>query len=294
MKKILNTFIYCLFGFMISSCSKNESLSSESNSAEGIEPDINFSSNSGNSKYSYFFADTDNSIGFSSLKPDPLTEYSTVENVSSSEVDKQTKISLHNRVLIPSVNTEHVKLNSSISNNIYGHKVNFKIPISNQSTNQFFSSVNGAKNTGSETQAEFEMYVPELIEITSPKNKSSSDLFLPCYYDGFILEWNADEKNGNGLVVIAEYKGMNAIPSNDTDEYIMNIDIIENDNGSTILNTSLFEGIPDLSLVDITLMRGNIDVHEIQGKLHKFYGESHEKLPIVLMRNFDSIEIVQD
>ncbi len=111
-----------------------------------------------------------------------------------------------------------------------------------------------------------------------------------CYYKDFLLEWNADPNNKEGLVIIAEYFGNNAIPTNDNNDHIFNTDIIKEDNGQAILNNDLFKNIPDLGIVHLILLRGNVKIEEIEGQLYKFFGESHVRMPIILVKNLNSIE----
>ena len=77
-----------------------------------------------------------------------------------------------------------------------------------------------------------------------------------CYYEGMEIDWNADQTNANGIVIVAEWNGPTLYgPSQDTT--IVNVDIV-NDTGTTILNTDLFSGIPENALVHLWLIRGDI------------------------------------
>jgi hypothetical protein len=133
------------------------------------------------------------------------------------------------------------------------------------------------------------MYVPELLHITSPNIENPEDLLPYCYYDNFVLGWNADPQNENGLVVVVEWNGTD-LYGNEYKEYVRSADIIKNDNGSCVLNNALFDGIPHGALVNIQLIRGNIDV---EGKIiHEdgseeyfvFVAASQAILPIILVR----------
>ena len=77
-----------------------------------------------------------------------------------------------------------------------------------------------------------------------------------CYYDNFIVEWNEDIANENGVILIAEWNGVTAHgPTQNTS--IANVDLVE-DTGLATLNTDLFEGMPDEALVDLWFIRGNL------------------------------------
>lgn len=67
-------------------------------------------------------------------------------------------------------------------------------------------------------------------------------------------------------------------------------DIIKNDNGKVVLNTSLFIDIPNLALVDLILLRGNVKIEEIDGETYKFYAETHQRLPIILVKDLSTVQ----
>jgi len=110
-----------------------------------------------------------------------------------------------------------------------------------------------------------------------------------CYCEGFVLEWNADPNNEEGLVIIAEYFGENVIPENSDDSHLQNVDMIENDNGKVVLNASIFNNIPNLAMVDLILLRGNVKIEEIDGETFKFYAETHQRMPIILVKDLSSV-----
>jgi hypothetical protein len=70
---------------------------------------------------------------------------------------------------------------------------------------------------------------------------------------------------------------------------VVNTDFIEADNGRIVLDKDLFKGIPNLSMVDIILLRGNVSIEEIDKKTYKFYAETHVRLPIVLVKDLTTI-----
>jgi hypothetical protein len=128
------------------------------------------------------------------------------------------------------------------------------------------------------------MYVPELVEITMPTIETEADLFPYCYYKDFVIGWIADNKNRDGLVVLAEWLGTK-IGEEKEDVYIRNIDIITEDLGEAVLNDKLFDNIPDNALTYITLLRGNIELLDIEDQSYRIFGESHVVLPMILVRD---------
>jgi len=117
---------------------------------------------------------------------------------------------------------------------------------------------NGVMRAPSQNDASTTMYVPELLEITSPHIATAEELLPYCYYKNFVLGWNADTQNKNGLVVVVEWNGKD-IYGNEYKEYVRSVDIITNDNGRAVLNNALFDGIPQGALASIQLIRGNIE-----------------------------------
>ena len=173
-------------------------------------------------------------------------------------------------------------MSKSQINDVFGSELSIKIKPSQGTTFK-----NG------EGEMEIEMYVPKKINITNPKIENDKDLMPYCHYEDFVLEWNADPKNEEGLVVVAEYYGATAIPGEDSSPSIINTDIIEEDNGKTVLDNDLWEGIPNSAVVYLSLLRGNVKLEEVDGKVVKFYAETHAELPIVLIKDMNTVQLEQ-
>ena len=92
---------------------------------------------------------------------------------------------------------------------------------------------------------------------------------------------------------MAEYLGMSAIPEKDKNSNIINTDIIEEDNGKVILDNDLWKGIPNTAVVYLSLLRGNIQLEEVDDKIIKFYAETHAELPIILIKDLDVSQLEQ-
>ena len=81
--------------------------------------------------------------------------------------------------------------------------------------------------------------------------------YLPsCYYNNFVVEWNPDQENQNGVVIIAEWNGCTMHQPAEPVSWA-NIDIVP-DNGLATLSTGLFNKMPDQALVNLWLIRGNL------------------------------------
>ncbi|WP_457618141.1 hypothetical protein [Lutibacter sp.] len=227
--------------------------------------------------YHDYFKQTEHSIGYSSLKANSLSEHSVVEIINIKDEKQVVHLSINSKTIDNFAMSRTISKSSS--SDIYGKTIHFKIS----------KEANSMKSTNTSSETEVEMYVPELVKITNPKIESEDNLFPICYYEDFVLEWNADPNNKEGLVVIIEYFGNNAIPQNSTNEHILNTDIIDTDDGHIVLNNDLFKDIPNLSIIHLVLLRGNVTIQEIEGEFYKFFAESHVRLPIILVKDLTTL-----
>ena len=229
--------------------------------------------------YHDYFSYSDHTIGFSAIKLDPLkTHFNSQRNLINDKADFEIKI---NKFEVAGKGGSS-KMSKEEIDNIYGKELSIDIVLSNGKTFK-----NG------ETKKDISMYVPKKINISNPKVEDEGDVMPYCYYDGFLLEWNADPKNEEGLVVVAEYFGATAIPKDNIEPTIINTDIIDMDNGTVILDNDLWEGIPNTAVVYLSLLRGNVQLEEVDGKIVKFYAETHAELPIILIKDLDVIQLEQ-
>jgi hypothetical protein len=226
--------------------------------------------------YHDYFKESDNTMGYSSLKPNPLQETSLVQYSSLSPLAKQKSRIAINGLKING-NSTSKKIGSNESNDIFGKTITFSISTPN------------AKNSKATNTSEIVMYVPNIVSITNPAVTTEQEKYPLCDSKNFVLEWNADPLNKEGVVVIAEYFGFNAIPSDAQNTHVLNTDYIELDNGKATLDAALFNGIPNLAIVHIILLRGNVALKDIEGESYKFFAESHMRLPIILIKDVSTI-----
>lgn len=236
----------------------------------------------GTSVYGNFFIPGEQ-VGFSSLKENALAkEQLTILDANEDSQLKKSGVE-GVQVLINGMDlsVEKRRLKSGqknkneLLNSWYGQDISFVI-----------KSKKLKNGSIEEDEKTIEMYMPDVVSITSPKIETEEELYPYCYYKDFKLSWTPDEKNENGLVVMVEWLGT-VFGQDDTNKYVRNIDVLPNDNGTAILNDELFNGIPDKSVVYITLLRGNIAIADIEEYTYKLLGESHEVLPLILVRNIE-------
>lgn len=132
------------------------------------------------------------------------------------------------------------------------------------------------------TSAEISLYIPQPIEITTPAVTSDEDFYPFCYSKDFVLRWNADTNNENGVIVVVEWFGATAGQGDYENTHIRRIDLLE-DTGEAHLDAALFEGIPNTALVELTLLRGDVKNIDLENCTYKVSGETHAYLSLVLV-----------
>lgn len=140
-----------------------------------------------------------------------------------------------------------------------------------------------------ESSGEATIYIPELIRITSPEIKSTEQYYPFCYSKDFVLRWNADPNNKNGVLIIVEWHGTTVYQGDYPNTNVRAIDLVE-DTGEAKLDERLFEGIPNSALAYLTVLRGDIEDVDIDGCTYKVSGETHAYMPFVLVTKIKTKE----
>ncbi len=250
------------------------SISQDSNTS--IEIEENFSLlNWEPNVYHNYFAETSKELGISALKADPFSEETFRDIFPDHSISKGDLVYKINGIDV-NANTKKGILDMQ---SLYGTLVSFSIEKRNGTT---FKDGLTSKN--------IDLYIPHLVTITKPEILNKSELYPHCFYKDLELAWNADLNNTEGLIVAAEYIGMSANPNRDKNEHIINTDFIKEDSGSWIINNDLWTGIPDTGIVHLILLRGNVDITEIDGELHKFFAETHAVSTIILIRDLNTLQ----
>ena len=226
-------------------------------------------------KYTKYLKSTDCLVGLSSTKPSPwearlLRGYvgPTAGQATKSDTESPIKATLDGMEYPSAAAT---KADGGVD--FFGRKVVFGL--SGQ-----LETKSGAVQ---EDYAEVEMYVPQEIELLSPVPASAEESFPLCYYDGFELRWNADPQNENGVIVVVDWVGETVIGRDVPNTSVRHFCTLP-DTGSGVLDTEMFEGIPDTAICHLTLLRGNIEIAAIGTESCKVMAESHEFLTFILIR----------
>lgn len=224
--------------------------------------------------YHDYFKITDNTIGFNNLKPNGKADYSLAQQIEVLDPNNKS-VSLNNQKMVLGENNKASDFNQA---DIYGRTI----------------SVNIMGNKSSNNPTEVKLYIPKKLNVSKPVLQTDTKTSILAYYKNFLLEWNADSKNEEGLMVAVEYFGETIGDEDEVREHIQNVDHIENDNGKYVLKSAMFEGIPNLSFINIVLLRGNIDISEIDGESYKTYAESHQRIPILLVKDLISVKSINE
>jgi len=128
-----------------------------------------------------------------------------------------------------------------------------------------------------------ELYIPEEIEILAPSANTEDELNPLCYYKDFILKWNKDENNKNGVLVAVEWYGGMVLGNDIEDTHVRRV-VTFPDTGEALLPERLFDGIPDTAICHLTVLRGNVDNVTFNQNTYKVLGETHQTIPFILLR----------
>lgn len=278
----INTILICLTALVSIDCStKSESDLTTVNhiTIQGLPDPVNISKfHYGDPKaYVNFYTTTDYKFGILSAQDSPLAPrrlyaYSDGES-SNTLLTKSTR----ERAPIMTINGLSVTKELDV-------KSNYKTSIS-----PLFGQV-VSFGVGCQTKAELDenqLYIPQIISITSPQISPSAQKLPLCDANSFILKWNEDTMNDNGVIVQIEWDGI-VLFGKHRDNSHVNIAKIYPDVGYARLNSEMFEGIPDTALCHLTILRGNVDIIVVDDQSFKIGGSSHETMDFVLLRNIRS------
>lgn len=139
----------------------------------------------------------------------------------------------------------------------------------------------------SSNEEDVTLYAPEMIGIDFPEI-SEENHFPLCYYKNFVVRWNKDEKNENGVIILVKWNGTMVFGEDYSSSYICR-SVCVPDNGEAELNEDIFDGIPDTSLCRLYVFRGDVENMDIEEATYQVLAEVHDVINFVLIRNLESI-----
>lgn len=293
MKRYYAYFFFLIGCFLFFSCSKNSStdildISDDvvsmliSNDSDYKAHKINEVLSGDYKKYMEFFEGTDYEIGISTSKDGGLpggTTISCISGVSQIRKVSLTKVAANelppirsfvDGIEISTQNISRTKSSNSIMDS-FGKVVKFS-----------FCNESQTKSSNSNT-GEAEMYVPKAIEFVFPHAESEEDLNPLCYYKDFVIRWNKDEDNQNGVLVVVDWTGSMVLGNDIPDTHVCRV-VQFPDTGEAQLPETIFDGIPDTAYCDLLILRGNIENIEQGQYSYKLVGKTHQQISFILIR----------
>ena len=236
-------------------------------------------------KYMEYFEGTDYEIGISSSKDGGLPGGSSISCISgishirkensakASPIELPAMKSFVDGIEISPQSFSQTKASNSIMN-CFGKTVKFT-----------FSHNIETKSSDGDT-GEAEMYVPAAIEFTFPYAESEEDLNPLCYFKDFIIRWNKDEGNKNGVLVVVDWTGSMVLGNDIPDTHVCRL-VKFPDTGEARLSESIFNGIPDTAFCNLMILRGNVENIEQEQYTYKLIGKTHHQISFILIREID-------
>lgn len=246
---------------------------------EAIDGDYN--------RYLDYFVGTDYEIGISSSKDGGLPGGSTISCISGISQVRKTEATKGSGNALPPIKSFVDGLEISRQNvlstkasggilDCFGKTVKF-------SFNNCCETKSSENNSGV-----VDMYVPKAIEFISPHAETEEDLNPLCYYKDFVIKWNIDENNENGVLVVIDWNGSMVLGKDIPGTHVCRIASFP-DIGEARLSEEMFDGIPDTAHCDLLILRGNIDNVEQGQFTYKLIGKTHHLISFILIREIDTL-----
>ena len=140
-----------------------------------------------------------------------------------------------------------------------------------------------SRNTKQVKTITTELAAPEILEVTNPLYDAEDDLIPLCDYENFVVEWNQDSNNTNGVIVLVLWAGSMMFGDSYDNVLIRNVDCVP-DTGFAVLKEDLFDGIPDTALCFLLMLRGDIENVQIDDCVYQLSARTQVVLPFVLVR----------
>lgn len=116
----------------------------------------------------------------------------------------------------------------------------------------------------------------------------SEDNPIPlCYYQDYVVRWNQDLLNSNGIIILVNWTGSMVFGEDYPYANVTHV-IGVPDSGETVLGEHMFDGIPDAAYCKLLLLRGDIDTIRVEDIDISIIAETHDILNFVLIRNIET------
>ena len=278
------TIIPLYFAIIICSCTELSDLKQDNNqipdnvviiSEDSFMRDTIISSTHGKfGKYARFYDHCDATIGISSSRYYPLGD-ETIMAFYEPSGEKKTKVSSEDEqafgIQINGINVFAPVTRSGTGTiaRLFGHQLSFNLPGINSSTRSSDDS---------------SLYAPEIVRIESPSIESAESRYPLCYFKRFIVRWNRDVLNANGVIILVKWNGTMVFGEDYPSSCVFH-SVCVPDNGCVELDESMFDGIPDAAFCHLFVLRGDVNNVDVNGTTFRLLAESHDVLDFILVRN---------
>lgn len=288
MKTISHFILIILYTILLSCAKSNNILEGQQNSLSNLVlsitndsfmqvADINETHNDVG-KYQHFFRESDATIGISSYRYYPLGEETVMafyDPINAGETKGSMICDDTPNILINGKNVFSPKTKSGDGSIValFGSCISFNI-----------SGIGTSEK--SRELSEINLYAPQIIKVEFPSVTSEENRYPLCYYKKFVVRWNPDNHNSNGVIIIVKWNGT-MVFGEDYQSSCVHHYICVPDNGTAELDESMFKGIPDAAYCSLFILRGDIENIEINDVTYRLLAESHDVLDFILVRNIE-------
>lgn len=142
------------------------------------------------------------------------------------------------------------------------------------------------EESSEDDEEEFKMYIPQRIMVSAPVATCDEENNPLCYFGDFVVRWNADEQNANGVLIYVEWMGGMVLGDDIENTFVKRVVVVP-DTGVATLEPTFFDGIPDTALCSLIVLRGAIENVQGENYSYKLLGESHQLISFILIRDIE-------
>lgn len=143
----------------------------------------------------------------------------------------------------------------------------------------------GTPTKGGDNGSSVDLYAPEIVRISFPSSVVTDDNTLPvCHYKDFVVRWNADPNNNNGVSILTQWTGIVAFGDDYPPTEVLHLATFP-DSGEVTLDESMFEDMPDTALCSLIVARGDVMNMNNNDEIYQLVIGTYDVLSFILVRN---------
>ncbi len=134
------------------------------------------------------------------------------------------------------------------------------------------------------TIVEFAQYVPARLDVQLQQAVQLEGAQKGIHRSNFLIRWNQDVHNTNGIVVYLFWKGDRTDNSPyDRQTTTVHRAVKLDDTGQAWIPAAFFDDIPSHAIVTLFFIRGNVQLAQAEGYSWKFYSITQDKHNVVVL-----------